>query len=204
MPASTAPKEAVAPVSESKPAPVLPPGIKGERKVATKPLLTHAKVAKSTEVSLKNLFESNPEPTEEEAAVVVAPVNPADLPKDLYSQEEFAAAWNNFCAVVKREDNLSVYATISVKVPAINQAHEIDLVLSGEYQLRGIQNVREQLLTYIRKALNNHLITVQTRIVKAESTQEKFYTDKDKFNALVQQNPELEKLRKALGLDVEF
>ena len=64
--------------------------------------------------------------------------------------------------------------------------------------------MREQLLTYIRKALNNHAITLNTRIVKEEAAQVQHYSDKDKYNALAEEFPVLEKLRKALGLDVEF
>lgn len=177
-----------------------------QRKTASKPLATRPKVEKATNVSLKSLFDekqATEETTVEQASDVNAP-GETHLPRDPYSQEEFAKAWNNFCAVVKREDNLSTYATLSVKVPHINPSHEIELAISNDYQIKGINEVREQLLTYIRKALNNHEITLTTHIVKAEAAQTKFYSDKDKYNALVEDYPELDKLRKALGLDVEF
>lgn len=182
-----------------------PPNLYSDRKVTSKPLQTHAQVVKSTGISLKNLYDQKEQVDEGQTEEVVKRVETKEnLARDPYTSEAFTTVWNNFCAVVKREDNLSTYATLSVKVPKVLEGDVIDLVLSGEYQLKGVQVIREQLLTYIRKGLNNHQITVQTRIVKNESSQEKFYTDKDKFNALVKQNPELEKLRKALGLDVEF
>ena len=177
------------------------------RKVTTKPLATRPKVEKATQVSLKEVFNHDPSNLVESKEEVVEdagkPVD-ANLPRDPYTPEEFAKAWHNYCAVVKREDNLSTYATLSVRLPQVNAEHEIQLIVTNDYQIKYINEVREQLLTYIRKALNNHAITLNTRIVKEEAAQVQHYSDKDKYNALAEEFPVLEKLRKALGLDVEF
>lgn len=177
------------------------------RRTVSRPLVPEQPVAAATEVSLKELFEAEPaqhvshSPEFDRAKDAVS----ADPERSTaYTTEDFVKAWKNYCEVVKGEDNLSVYATLSVQVPEVTSDHVIRLEVSTDYQQRGMQEVRESLLDYVRKALQNDLLTLEVTVRETEVDQQQLYSDKDKYAKLVELNPALDDLRKKLGLDVEF
>jgi DNA polymerase-3 subunit gamma/tau len=59
------------------------------------------------------------------------------------------------------------------------------------------------MLDSIRKRLKNHTITIETEVDKVVSSKQAF-TSKDKYEKLKEENPELEKLKNKLGLDLDY
>lgn len=68
-----------------------------------------------------------------------------------------------------------------------------------------LNNLRVELGTFIREKLNNGTIQIigQTKIA-ADDDKKKLFTNRDKFDYLVEKNPVLKEMKDRLGLDTDF
>jgi len=66
-----------------------------------------------------------------------------------------------------------------------------------------VERLESELMLYLRKTLKNGQIKLKVTI-KEQEAKDKLYTDRDKFEFMVQKNKDLQKLKDILGLDLEF
>lgn len=92
--------------------------------------------------------------------------------------------------VLQQEISLKDDSTILLK---LNNAVNIDI----------LDRFRSDLISYLKRQLNNGKITLETEVLK-EDTKRMIYTNKDKFDYLAEKNPILNQLRERLGLDPDF
>ncbi len=81
--------------------------------------------------------------------------------------------------------------------------YQIKLVLSNSLELNILERAEQELVQFLRKQLQNGKIKLLPEI-KEQEAKDKLYTDRDKFQFMVEKNPELQKLKDRLGLDFEF
>lgn len=128
--------------------------------------------------------------------------NPEDLPKDGFTEEQMLNIWN------ERVNHLfagkhSLLASFTKHPPKLKDEFTIELELDGAHQLEQIQETKTELVDAIRKELNNFSVQLETP-VKEVITKKKAYTPKEIYQQMVQENPNLEKLRQALDLDLDY
>lgn len=66
-----------------------------------------------------------------------------------------------------------------------------------------LQSIKADLLTFLRDTLSNSLIQLESELLQ-QQTRKIAYTNKEKFEALVEKNPLLKTLQEKFGLDPEF
>ncbi|HRE66554.1 MAG TPA: hypothetical protein PLM56_00325 [Cyclobacteriaceae bacterium] len=66
-----------------------------------------------------------------------------------------------------------------------------------------LQSIKVDLLTYLRDKLSNGFIMLESEM-QHQQTKKIAYTNKEKYEALVEKNPLLKTLQEKLGLDPEF
>jgi len=69
---------------------------------------------------------------------------------------------------------------------------------------KDIAAIRVELLTYIRRRLNNGKITLVTSINRDPGKGKVPYTPREKFEYLSTKNPALGKLKKQMDLEIDF
>lgn len=121
-----------------------------------------------------------------------------------YSREEFENAWKDFMQVLNERGEISLFSTLSVRIPMVTADHAIQVDISNTVQESDVVTVRAEMLEYLKARLKNHQLNLQIVIKKDESQNTRLYTDKDKFDAMVGINPALEGFRTNLNLDLEF
>ena len=62
---------------------------------------------------------------------------------------------------------------------------------------------RQELIDYLRKQLKNYQLQLRTKITESKKSEETAYTNKEKYQKMVEKNPELEEFRKQLGFELE-
>jgi len=154
----------------------------------------------TTSVSLSNLFEDTGVSTEKVEEKITF-----EEPKLLndFSVDEFNAAWKTYADRQLEGDKRSVYATLMSDIPHCLE-NIITLKLSNTVQMMEIDVVKSDLMEFLRKRLKNTELRLNTILVKDESAKLKYYTDKDKYDAMVKQNESLDYFRKRLNLDLDF
>jgi DNA polymerase-3 subunit gamma/tau len=100
------------------------------------------------------------------------------------------------------EHKKSIHAVLAAHKPALRNLTEMHFTLQNKTQEGYLQSISQNMLAYLRKELNNYAITAHYSI--DDSVQEKRpYTAEERYRAMIELNPLLDKLRRALDADIE-
>jgi hypothetical protein len=88
--------------------------------------------------------------------------------------------------------------------PYTLKEHQITVMLYNHVQESSLNNIRTELGAYLREQLRNGSIQVMGEFVKEGEAKKIIYTNREKFDYLVEKNPMLRELKDRLRLDTEF
>ncbi|MEE4176629.1 MAG: DNA polymerase III subunit gamma/tau [Bacteroides sp.] len=148
-------------------------------------------------LSLKIHDKPEPEAEEDEKEEIIE-----DQPQDSISLNQFLEAWKTLANTFK-EESQSLHVAMTNYEPTINPAGMIKLKVDNAIQENLIHERKAELLGYLRKELNNYAIQLETSIMENQQ-QQKVYLPKEKLEKFIEKNPEIERLRKDLDLDLIY
>jgi DNA polymerase-3 subunit gamma/tau len=125
-----------------------------------------------------------------------------DLPKDAFSEEHLQKIWNDRVNLLFKEKP-GILSSLTKHAIILKEEHIIELKLDGQHQLEHLQENRGILIEAIRKDLNNFSIQLETPVEEMVSVK-KAYTPKEIYQSMVEENPNLQKLRDELDLDLDY
>lgn len=121
---------------------------------------------------------------------------------DEVTVDQLKAEWNAFMAKLKKEGRDSHYNTLNQQVE-FGEDLSIRLTLPNSFQIPIIEGFQQELLTVLRSNLNNGTIQLITEVEKIES-KKLIYTNREKFDYLIEKHPNLKELKMRLDLDTDF
>jgi DNA polymerase-3 subunit gamma/tau len=126
---------------------------------------------------------------------------------DSIKKEELTLAtlqrlWYEFAEKRKQAGNSTTEEITLNREFRLNET-TIEIALDNDHQLDAIQNVRYELLGFLKSRLNAPKIDISARVAPQEVNRLP-YTPAEKFNYMAEKNPYLLELKQALGLDVDF
>jgi DNA polymerase-3 subunit gamma/tau len=133
--------------------------------------------------------------------------NEVKVESTISSDKEFdivklIAVWKKFGDTVK-EKSTRMAGIINGMEPELKEDNSIELILSTEAQKEYFdKNYKSDMLKFLQKELSNSQISFTT-IVTDQQENSTPYTQEEKFNHLKSKNPDLEILKRDLGLDFE-
>jgi len=110
--------------------------------------------------------------------------------------------WDDFSRQIRKKGRESDFTALNGELELIEQ-EKIKLIIANKFQQIAIENLRQDLLGYLRKNLKNQFIDLVVEIKKKEE-KELRYTNREKFEYLVDKYPKLKDLKDRLDLDPEF
>jgi len=136
--------------------------------------------------------------TEEEVVVDVE-----SLPKDAFSQDDLQKIWvDRVNLLYKGKDSL--VSSLTKYSPELKEDGVIQLQLDAQHQFDLVQEHKLLLVQNLREQFNNFSVQLETPVKKGAVESKKAYTPKEIYQSLVEQNPELENLRKTFDLDLDY
>lgn len=126
-----------------------------------------------------------------------------NLPSDHFTEEQLHDIWQKRVHLMFREKP-GILSSLTKNKPKLKEGHTIELPLDGRHQIEQLADSRSTLLDALRKELNNFSIELETPISTLPDTGKKPYTPKEIYEKMVQENPHVEALRKALDLDLDL
>jgi len=129
-------------------------------------------------------------------------VDLASLPKDSFSEAELQKIWEKRVGLLFREKG-GLLSSLTKNRPTLKDEHTIELKLDGKHQFEQLQENKAVLIAALRKDLNNFSLQLETPVEEVLA-QKKAYTPKEIYLKMVEENPNLDKLRTELGLDLEY
>lgn len=118
-----------------------------------------------------------------------------------FTQQQLEESWKKYADDLKSNEP-RIYSTLVAYQPVLKENNIIEFSISNPLQEEIIQNIKTNLLTYLKKSLNNFSIDIVTSITEIVEGS-KLYTAQDKFEHMAKKNPELLKLKQQFNLDFE-
>ncbi len=120
--------------------------------------------------------------------------------KQEFNEEEFKLLWQKYTQKAKNDDKIHLYTLLSSNEPILDGTNII--VSIENIALESTLNIEKiELLNFLRGALKNFDLQITTKRVESKQS-DRIYTNKDKYNYLVEKNPQLDELRKRFNLDL--
>ncbi len=120
-----------------------------------------------------------------------------DTLRDVFNEEQMLKVWAK--AVGEFADNPNIKSALSEK-PFLDEKKNIILNITNSVQEEALKLVKPQLVSIIRKELQNSQVDLIFKIVK-KPLEKIVYTDTDKYQEMVKKNPMLNTLRQEFNLD---
>jgi DNA polymerase-3 subunit gamma/tau len=121
---------------------------------------------------------------------------------DTFTEEQLLKLWNTYAEFIHNE-NPNFYSSITKNMPVIKEVDQLELIIDNKVQEDEINSKKADLLGYLRKELNNYKISLILKIKQVVS-EVRPYTTKEKFNSMVEKNPDVLKLKEQLDLDIDY
>lgn len=119
-----------------------------------------------------------------------------------FDKNDLRKAWLKFSESVKQKPR--IYNTMKSKEPVIDKDQNIIFDIDNPLQEEKINEVKNDLLIFLRKELQNAGIDLILNIkAEQEETNNKLYTAEDKFRHMAEKNENLKKLKQDFNLDFE-
>ena len=111
-------------------------------------------------------------------------------------------AWASFVEKLRVEDRIALVATMSLGVPEL-RGSQVVYAVNNPLQREQMDGLRTEVLVHLKMELKNAELELHLEM-KEQAMEEKkaFLSDKDRYDMMVEKNPALDKLRKALDLDL--
>ena len=111
-------------------------------------------------------------------------------------------AWKGFVEKLREDDRLALTATMSIGDPEL-RGLQVVYTVNNPLQREQMDALRTEVLIYLKTNLKNAGLELHLEMREQALEERKaFLSDKDRYDLMVEKNPALDKLRKALDLDL--
>jgi DNA polymerase III subunit gamma/tau len=138
--------------------------------------------------------------TNEVAKGVIGP-DLKEKPTNDFTQELLETSWMEIAVNYKNENHL--YITFLKHKPQKRDNFNIDFNVDNKIQKKEIEERAFEFMPKISEKLNNYSIQLNIG-VNEHTIDTKPYTPQEKYNKMVELNPEIKNLKEQLGLDIDF
>lgn len=116
--------------------------------------------------------------------------------------ERLEGAWASFVEKLRADDRIALVATMSLGAPEL-RGSQVVYAVNNPLQREQMDGLRTEVLVHLKTELKNAQLELHLEM-KEQAMEEKkaFLSDKDRYDMMVEKNPALDKLRKALDLDL--
>lgn len=172
---------------------------KQENIVAETPVKpTVKKIISATKSITETLAESNKPKTDGPTANVQETYEVATE----FTNEQFQKVWNKYAAQFQ-EESPDFYSTLTSRMPELKDNFIIELTIDNVVQEKEIADRKIDMLSYIRKELNNGKVNLQT-VINKNPANIKAFNPQEKFNKMAEKNPAIRKMKEKFDLEIDF
>jgi len=165
--------------------------------IATPPALATA--PKSFSIKINKPLEDEDEKKKDQ---LISAGEEEERPEDRFSEDDLIEVW------VKLKENYrntsaSIFTALNTHPPVILDDFTLEIGVDNMVQKDHIIEQKPQMLSFIRKSLNNYALNF-TVVIKENKKVQKAYLPAEKYQKMLDKNPDLEKLKNDLDLDLIY
>ena len=120
-----------------------------------------------------------------------------------FSSDSMLKFWNAYAEKIKKEGKINIFTIMTANPPVLLDNFLIELLIENKIQEDLLSSEKVDLLNYLRVEMKNFSIDFQTKYM--EQTQKKrLYTSSDKYQHMLEKNPNLEEFKRRFNLDLDY
>ena len=170
-----------------------------EEKMPTPIIIGKSKSFNTFSIKEKMDQSSNNEDKGEEPEVKIDQIN--ENKNNAFSEKDLVDKWHEFSD--KMENKPRIFNTLTSKDPKLEENNIVSFVIDNNLQEVKINEIKHELLAYLKDELQNSNIDLKIIITDIEAENNKLYTSEDKYNHMLSKNDNLGKLKQEFNLDLE-
>lgn len=120
---------------------------------------------------------------------------------DSFTQEDVDKVFTRFLETIKSQQGL--YATLKTNGIKVNESNELELRVYNDAQRIALSDKLFEMVKLMRIELNNYKLKASVRIIDNPNVSPSM-SPSDKYSAMVEKNPNLQKLRDNLTLELDL
>ena len=121
--------------------------------------------------------------------------------REQFSEDVFLKYWNDYAAKAKKEAKLNLFTLMTANPPKLLPDFQIEVIIENKIQESWLDLEKIDLLNFLRTELKNFSIDIVTRQVE-QSGKKMLYTSSEKYQYMLEKNPDLEDFRRHFNLDI--
>lgn len=137
-----------------------------------------------------------------EVEVVVVEESSAGKPTDTFSINDLRKYWDEYTKKMAEEGRINHQIILKDRELELDE-NVIRIKLDNNVQEEQIVSLKEELMGFLRKKLNNYQLMIESEVVVVEG-KKMLYTAQEKYNHLSGIHPIMEKLKNTFGLETEY
>jgi len=118
-----------------------------------------------------------------------------------FNQEKLNPLWLEYAKIIEKKGKISLFRLFSEQFPKIDNNYLLHFPVESQALAEDLQTEKPELLTFLRKSLNNYGINIDFPVMAVEESK-MLYTPQDKFKHMTEKHPKLMYLKKLLDLDL--
>ena len=120
-----------------------------------------------------------------------------------FSSDSMLKFWNAYAEKIKKEGKINIFTIMTANPPVLLDNFLIELLIENKIQEDLLSSEKVDLLNYLRVEMKIFSIDLQTKYM--EQTQKKrLYTSSDKYQHMLEKNPNLEEFKRRFNLDLDY
>lgn len=126
-----------------------------------------------------------------------------ERPEDQFSQADLTALWEKLKDQY-RNTSPGIFTALNIYPPVMVDEITIEVGVDNLVQKDSFFEQRPQILSFIRKQLNNYAINFTVVVKETTRKVQKAYLPIEKYQKMIEKNPDVEKLKNDLDLDLLY
>lgn len=118
-----------------------------------------------------------------------------------FNEKDLIGKWHEFSNKMGAKPR--IFNTLTSKDPKLEDNNIVTFQIDNNLQEQKINEIRNELIDYLKRQLKNSNIELKLIISEAEEENNKLYTAEDKFKHMLSKNQDLNKLKQEFNLDLE-
>lgn len=118
-----------------------------------------------------------------------------------FDEEQLNPLWLAYAKTIEKKGKISLFRLFSEQFPKIDDNFLLHFPVESQALAEDLQREKPELLTFLRKSLNNYGINIDFPLIALEETK-MLYTPQDKLKHMLEKHPKLMYMKKHLDLDL--
>ncbi|MES2799510.1 MAG: hypothetical protein V4638_05805 [Bacteroidota bacterium] len=126
------------------------------------------------------------------------------LPQEEYSYKRVKMLWRQYSIFLQQNGQSTFYSILYNTEPRKIAPDRYGIEVQSEIQANMIKDQLLDMTNHFRKELQNFSFSFELVMTETNSTEIKYTNGREKFQAMVNKNPNLESFRRLFDLDIEY